>query len=50
MLQRRLEKELVLNGGITPATDTAADEVDEGDEDHEDDEDSEPAVPISGIF
>ncbi|RXH86078.1 hypothetical protein DVH24_017131 [Malus domestica] len=45
--KRRLEKELVLNGGITPATDTAADEVDEGDEDHEDDEDSEPAVPIS---
>ncbi|XP_068325187.1 ribosomal RNA-processing protein 17 [Pyrus communis] len=46
--KRRLEKELVLNGGITPATDTAADEVDEGDEDHEDDEASEPAVPISG--
>lgn len=47
MLQRRLEKELALNGDAPPATDTAADESDEYDED---DESSEPALPVSGIF
>ena len=43
MLQRKLEKELALNGGAPPA-------ADESDKYEEDVEESEPIASINGIF
>lgn len=47
MLQRKLERLMVLNGGAPPATGSAPDEDDEC---QEEDEENEPIASISGIF
>lgn len=45
--QRRLEREIVLYGGVPTPTDSAPDE---GEEYSQEDEEIEPVAPTTGIF
>lgn len=47
MLQRKFEKELILNGGVPPATGSTPNASDDF---QEEEENGEPIASISGIF